>query len=80
MSHAIAPAAPRGILYRLPVLGRIARELYADFEGNVWYLLVILLTLVVLAVKTWGIMALSLIALALVPVMFTVLILITVGK
>jgi len=47
------------------------------------FLVAVLLLAVVglaLAVKTWGLVALGLTALATVPVIFTVLILITVGK
>lgn len=80
MSEITAPAAPRGFLYRLPIVGRMARELHTDFMGNFWYLMVIALTAIVLAVKTWGLVALGLTALAAVPVMFVVLIMITVGK
>lgn len=67
-------------LFRLPLLGWIARDLTRDFHGNIWYAVMIFVTLLVLAVKTWGLVALGLTALALVPIMFTVLILITVGK
>ena len=42
--------------------------------------LLLAVTGLALAVKTWGLVALGLTALALVPVMFTVLILITIGK
>ncbi|MGB2201929.1 MAG: hypothetical protein ACPH5G_11405 [Pseudooceanicola atlanticus] len=78
MSDTPAPASHP--LYRLPILGWIARDLARDFHGNIWYAVVIVLTAIVLAVKTWGLVALGLTALALVPVIFTLLILITVGK
>jgi hypothetical protein len=78
MSDTPAPAS--NPLYRLPILGWIARDLARDFHGNIWYAVVIVLTAIVLAVKTWGLVALGLTALALVPVIFTLLILITVGK
>ncbi|KGM48057.1 hypothetical protein [Pseudooceanicola atlanticus] len=74
------PAPASNPLYRLPILGWIARDLARDFHGNIWYAVVIVLTAIVLAVKTWGLVALGLTALALVPVIFTLLILITVGK
>ena len=74
------PAPVSHPLYRLPILGWIARDLARDFHGNIWYAVVIVLTAIVLAVKTWGLVALGLTALALVPVIFTLLILITVGK
>ena len=67
-------------LFHLPVLGWIARDLNRDFHGNIWYAVMIFLTALVLAVKTWGLVALGLTALSLVPVMFVILILLTVGK
>jgi hypothetical protein len=65
-------------LYSIPVFGWIARDI-ARGPDNIWYALVILLTLLVLAVKAWGLVALALGALAAVPVMFVVLIAITRG-
>ncbi len=65
-------------LHAVPVLGWIARDIAQD-PDSIWYALVILLTILVLAVKTWGIMVLSLAALAMVPVMFVLLFLITRG-
>ena len=79
MTDASRPA-PRGLVYSIPVIGWFARDLAHDFKGNAPYLLVILATLLILAIKTWGLVALGLTALAMVPVMFTILILITVGK
>jgi hypothetical protein len=61
-------------LYAVPVFGWIARG-----PDNIWYALVILLTVLVLAVKTWGLVALALTALAAVPVMFVLLIALTQG-
>jgi hypothetical protein len=66
--------------YSIPVFGWIARDLAEGTPDTIWYFLVILLTLLILAVKTWGLVALGLTALATVPVIFVVLILITVGK
>lgn len=71
-------AAPRGLIFRLPLIGRIARDIDRDIS-NVWYALVILLTGLVLAVKTWGVVALAMTALAFVPVAFVLLLLITRG-
>lgn len=65
-------------LHSVPVLGWIARDIAQD-PDSIWYALVILLTVFVLAIKAWGIMALSLAALATVPVIFVLLILITLG-
>jgi hypothetical protein len=66
--------------FRIPLLGWIARDLVHGGRENILYFLVILLTLLVLAVKTWGLVALGLTALATVPVIFATLILITIGK
>jgi hypothetical protein len=65
-------------LYAVPVFGWIARDI-ARGPDNLWYALVILLTVLVLAVKTWGLVALALSALAAVPVMFMLLIALTQG-
>ncbi len=71
-----AATAPR--YHSIPVLGWIARDIEKSDE-NIWYALVIALTLIILAVSTWGVMALALTALALVPIVFVVLIAITLG-
>ena len=71
-----AAAAPR--YHTIPVIGWIARDIARD-PDSIWYALVILLTVLVLAVKTWGLVALSLTAVALVPVIFVILIAITQG-
>lgn len=78
MAHATHDR-PRGLLYRLPVIGWFARDLERDFHGNIWYFLLIVVTLLVLAVKTWGLVALGLTAVVATPLMFVVLLLITVG-
>jgi len=65
-------------LYAVPVFGWIARDI-ARGPDNIWYALVILLAVLVLAVKTWGLVALALTALAAVPVMFVLLIALTQG-
>jgi hypothetical protein len=72
-----SPSLSRG-LYSVPVFGWIARDI-ARSPDSIWYALVILLTVLVLAVKTWGLVALALSALAAVPVIFVLLIAITRG-
>lgn len=57
----------------LPVVGRVIRDIERDTD-TIYYLLTIFLTAVVLAMQTWGLPALVLTALALVPVMFVLLI------
>jgi hypothetical protein len=76
MTTLTAPTTPSPfgrVLLAVPVVGHVIRDVKRE-NDSVFYLLVILLTAVVLAVQTWGLPALVLIALALVPVMFSVLI------
>lgn len=53
----------------LPLIGWIARDIRRDVN-IVFYLLAVALTVLVLAVKTWGLVALTMAALPMVPVMF----------
>ena len=75
-----AAIAHRPWYFSIPVLGWIAHDLIHGTKDNILYFLVIVLTLVVLAVKAWGLVALAMIALATVPVIFATLVLITLGK
>lgn len=68
---------PRG-LAALPLVGFIARDIARDVN-IVFYLLTIFVTALVLAVMQWGLAALTLTAVALVPVYFVIMILITRG-
>jgi hypothetical protein len=72
--HSILTRALRA----LPVIGWIARDMSKGVD-NVFYALMILLTGVVLAVQVWGLVALVITALAAVPVMFVILIRLTIG-
>jgi len=65
--------------HHIPLFGWMARDLERDFMGNIGYALLVLATLLILAVKTWGLAALAMTALALVPVMFVLLIIIANG-
>jgi hypothetical protein len=60
----------------LPILGHMARDLGRDVNIAFYYV-VIFITLMVFAVQVWGLAALVLAALAMVPVMFTLIIWIT---
>ncbi|MDJ0820623.1 MAG: hypothetical protein QNJ09_02290 [Paracoccaceae bacterium] len=51
-----------------------------DLERALYLSVAVFLTMVVTAVITWGLPALAMTALALVPLVMTVLVLITVGK
>ncbi len=62
------PAVPLAPV-RIPVLGHLARALGQDIN-LAFYLVTIFVTAVVLAVMTWGLPALVITALALVPLMF----------
>jgi hypothetical protein len=61
------------VLRALPVIGRVVRDIERDLD-TIYYLVVILVTALVLAVQTWGLPALVLAALACVPVMFLILV------
>lgn len=70
----LAAPSPIGRLFRaIPVIGRVIREIEREID-TVYYLLVTFLTALILAVQTWGLPALVLTALALVPVMFVLLV------
>lgn len=70
------PLPAPGLMSRLPLIGPISRAVGRDID-LIFYLLVIALTVLVLAIKTWGIMVLTLTAMALVPVMFIIFVWIT---
>jgi hypothetical protein len=70
---AIPMSAPGRFFRAIPVVGRVIREVEREID-TIYYLLTIFLTAVVLAVLTWGLPALVLTALALVPVMFVLLV------
>lgn len=73
MHSAVAiPARP----VTIPVLGHLARDIGRDIDV-VFYLLAIFVTAVVLAVKTFGLAALVLTAVAAVPVVFILLLWVT---
>jgi hypothetical protein len=54
---------------QIPFLSSIARDVARDVNV-IFYLLVIALTLLVLAVKIWGLVVLTMVALCMVPLMF----------
>ena len=75
-AEAPAQSLASRLFHATPVLGHIARDISRDIS-TVYYLLTILLTLIVLGVQTWGLVALVLPAVAFVPVMFVMLFLVT---
>jgi hypothetical protein len=76
-TRALKPPFLMRLFLAVPVIGWIARDLMFGDKDNIWYALVAFFSLWAAAVMTFGIPALYLVALALVPVMFCVLILIT---
>lgn len=68
-----APNAFGRLVRAIPVIGRVIREVEREVD-TIYYLIAILVTGLVLAIKTWGLAALVLTALALVPVMFVLLV------
>ncbi|TNF23030.1 MAG: hypothetical protein EP318_01415 [Rhodobacteraceae bacterium] len=66
-------------LLRVPVLGWIARDLLYGARDNIYYFLVILLTMEILLIMAYGLPALALSALALVPIVMGLLIAVTRG-
>lgn len=70
------PSRAGRILRSLPVLGRVVREIEREVD-TIYYLIVILVTALVLAVQVWGLAALVITAVTLVPIIFVLLIWIT---
>jgi hypothetical protein len=70
-------SSPIGRVMRaVPGIGRMIRDVEREVD-TIYYVFVILLTALVLAIKTWGLAALVVTAVAFVPVMFVMLIWIT---
>ncbi len=76
VATARSPSPTSRILRALPIIGRVIREVEREID-TVFYLIVILLTALVLALKIWGLPVLVLTAVALVPVIFVLLIMVT---
>ena len=82
MSDLTAPARPAfllRLLLSLPLIGRIAGDLLYGDKDNIYYFLVILLTIEVLMIRTYGLPALAMSALAMVPICVTLLVVLTRG-
>ncbi|WP_273522944.1 hypothetical protein [Rhodosalinus sediminis] len=74
------PSRARRAFYAIPVIGWIARDLAEGGSDNIYYLLVAVLSLWAIAVMTWGLPALTLTAVALVPAIMATLVLLTIGR
>lgn len=72
----IPPQTPflKRAFYAIPVIGWIARDVMHGDSDNIYYLLVILATLIILSVSIWGLPALVMKAVFVVPIYFAVLI------
>lgn len=77
---ASTPSLFERIVFRVPVLGRMLREVVYGDKDNIYYFLFTVFTLWFLAIATWGYAAFIIPVLMAVPSMFMVLILITQGK
>lgn len=73
------PSLGLRLFLSIPLIGTIARDLLYGDADNIYYFLVILLTIEVVLVMTYGLPALAMTALAAVPVYMVILILITRG-
>lgn len=72
----VVPARPGPVVRALeavPLLGWVVKDIRKDTD-SIFYALVIAITLLVLAVMQWGLVAITIVALALVPVMFALFI------
>lgn len=77
------PASPplfQRLFYRLPVVGWMAKDVAEGDRANLYFALIAFISLWGISVLTFGLPGLYLPALALVPVMFVILIWISLGK
>lgn len=72
------PLLPR-LLLQIPVLGWIARDVLFGSKDNIWYALVLIATVWIIAITTWGLVAFVLPVVMLVPFCLLTLVLITLG-
>ena len=75
----LTPVPPRQsfakrAFFAIPVIGWLARDVMYGTPDNIWYLMVIIVTGLILAVATWGLPALVVTAVAFVPIYFAFLI------
>jgi len=67
------------IVFRVPIIGRIWKEVSYGEEGNIYYALATFFSLWGILIMLFGLPGLYLPAVALVPIMFVILILISRG-
>lgn len=76
------PSVPlfQRILYKLPVFGWIIRDVVEGDENNIYFAIVAFISLWGISVLTFGLPGLYIPALCLVPIMFVILVWISLGK
>lgn len=67
------------LFFAVPIIGWIARDLVYGDKDNIWYALALVVSLWAISGLTFGVPGLYVPALALVPIMFFVLLIITWG-
>ncbi len=80
----LTPIPPQASLFArvvlsIPLLGWIARDVIYGDQENIYYALVVILAVWIVAIMKWGIAALMIPYLAAVPAMFIILIAISKG-
>jgi hypothetical protein len=68
------PSLPARVLFAVPLLGRIVREVVYGDKDNIWYALVIVLTALILAIAQWGLAALVIFYLPFVAIAFALIV------
>ena len=71
------PSLLQRLFFAIPVIGWVARDLMFGDKNNIWFALIMFVSLWAISALTFGLPGLYIPAVALVPIMFTVLILIT---
>jgi hypothetical protein len=74
-----APTFAQRLLFAIPVIGWVARDLMFGDKNNIWFALIGFVSLWMSSALVFGLPGLYIPALLMVPVIFTVLILITWG-
>ncbi|MEP2783841.1 MAG: hypothetical protein ABJO67_03510 [Pseudoruegeria sp.] len=67
------------LLFVIPVLGWILKDYHDGQDANIWYHLIIVVSLWMISGLTFGVVGIGLPAVMMVPVIFVILFLITLG-
>ena len=71
------PSLLQRLFFAIPVIGWVARDVMFGDKNNIWFALFMFVSLWAISALTFGLPGLYLPAVALVPILFTVLIVIT---